>query len=454
MEKAMYPKGLMQTFLYRIKEAKAGFKTSKLIHDLLTVYGGDMISKFLGVAITVMIIRGISVGDFSEYTAFLTIAGLFPGVIGGGINRALIRYASEHISIHGDRPIELYTISLFYQLILYIIFCSIVFIFEKEVTDLLFGGKEYGHALRYGMAAGIGSLISQAGVSILQAEEKFRYYVVIIWIRQLGMAFVVAGLFFANRLDFLKTSLIFTVMEIFVAVLMMISIFKNVNLSVILKTFHNQGDQLKEFIGSTAWLIVYVFLLNAFNGLDVFMLSHFSSEAELANYGVAGRYYGMALILLGSIHAVLLPRFSKVDMQGNNNQKQFVIKWLKATSWIIIPIILGNVVLKNAYIILNGSQYEKSFPIWVVLSIGIWLSLMFSPLNNILTARKNFKFMALLGAIAFGVNFTGNYFLIPKYQGIGAAFINVLTHAIINLSAFCRIIFILKAPIVESNKHE
>ena len=169
-------------------------------------------------------------------------------------------------------------------------------------------------------------------------------------------------------------------------------------------------------------------MLSAFQRLDIFMLSHFSTGEELANYGVAYRYYSMALLLLGSIHAVLLPRFSKVDMQEPVKQRIFIFRWLKATGWLIIPVVIVDVLGKPVFVWVNGIQYEKAFYMFVIFSIGVWFSLMFSPLVNVLISRKAFRFLFALAVGAFILNFIGNYLLIPLWGGIGAALVTVLSH--------------------------
>ena len=83
-------------------------------------------------------------------------------------------------------------------------------------------------------------------------------------------------------------------------------------------------------------------------------------------------------------------------------------------------------------------QYERAFYVFIVFSIGAWLSLMFSPLVNVLMSRKAFGFLFTLGACALVLNFTGNYFLIPLWGGFGAAIVTISSIALINISAFIK----------------
>jgi O-antigen/teichoic acid export membrane protein len=97
--------------------------------------------------------------------------------------------------------------------------------------------------------------------------------------------------------------------------------------------------------------------------------------------------------------------------------------------------LLFDLVGKPLFVWVNGVQYERSFDIFVILSFGIWFSLMFSPLINILIARRDFRFLFLLGAIGVVVSLAGNYLLVPLFGGMGAAISIVSYTGFINLTA-------------------
>jgi O-antigen/teichoic acid export membrane protein len=302
-----------------------------------------------------------------------------------------------------------------------------VLLLSDKVTFLLFGQKDYGIALRYGLIGGVGWLITQAGRGVYQAEEKFVSYIRTLWLRQLLLFIIILPLFLLKHLDYERTFYATIIAELTVASIVVFHIFHDVRIGKVVLFFKEQFGVIKEFISSTGWLIAYFFTLGSFQRFDIFMLSHMTAENELANYGVASRYYSMALMVLSSIHAVLLPRFSKVDMQDINRQRQFTYKWMKIAVWIIIPILIFDIFGKQLFVMVNGAQYEKAFYVFVIFSIGVWLSLMFSPLVNILIARKSFKFLFVIGLGAFAINFTGNYFLIPVWGGFGAAIVTILS---------------------------
>ena len=406
------------------------FKASELRKGITKVYSGDVLSHVIGLAIVIFLVRGLPVNGYAAYTAFYSILMLVPWLVGNGVNLALVRFSSEQISRSNEKPVELYVISFIFQLVLYLILAIIMLLLSDKVTSLFFGPKAFDSSLRYGLIAGAGYLISQAGRGVYNAEEKFGNYIKVLWVRQILIFLIIALLFLLKQLNFLRAVQVVTFVELTVAGVITFHIFRGVNVGKIIVGFKEQAPIIREFIGSTKWLIAYFFILTTFQRLDIFMLSHLSSEKELASYGVAFRYYSISLLALSSIHAVLLPRFSKVDMQDVGRQRQFISKWLKTTVWLIIPIAIVDIFGKPLFVWINGTQYEKAFYMFTILSFGAWLSLMFSPLVNVLMARKAFKFLFISAIGTMVLNITGNYFFISLWGGLGAALVIILSQNI------------------------
>ena len=108
-----------------------------------------------------------------------------------------------------------------------------------------------------------------------------------------------------------------------------------------------------------------------------------------------------------------------------------MVEWLQYSAWIGVPIIFFIIFGKELFVLINGVQYEQSFPILAILSIGVWLSLMLSPITNILLSRKRFRFLFLLGLSAFIVNLIVSYIGVRMWGGVGAAIAVVLAHNVV-----------------------
>jgi O-antigen/teichoic acid export membrane protein len=292
---------------------------------------------------------------------------------------------------------------------------------------------------------GLGSLLLQMGRSILQAEERFNAYVVTLWIKQVSVLVVVLGLWLSQMLFFRTLAWGLTLLQLVIGVIVVFKGVVNIEVDSFRKKIENESVLIRHFFSASGWLILYNIILSAFSRMDVLMLSRFSSDAELANYGVAFQYYSLSLLMLGSISAVLRPKFSHVNMQESARQWKFLTKWLRYSVWIGGPLLLFAVFGRPLFMFINGSQYSESFGIFVVLSLGVWVSLMFSPLVNILVSRKEFNHLLKLAVFAFITSLLGNRLLVPYLGGVGAALGTIFPHILINIGAFVRILQEMKA---------
>jgi len=74
-----------------------------------------------------------------------------------------------------------------------------------------------------------------------------------------------------------------------------------------------------------------------------------------------------------------------------------------------------------------------------VFCIGIFISLVFSPLVNILIANNHHRFLVLLSIVVFTLTFFSHYYFTSRYGVMGATVITVLSSALMNISAFLKI---------------
>ena len=414
----------VQRIWHKWRESTTAINISK-------VYFGDVASRTLGIGTAFILIRGMTKSDYALYVAFTSIAILSASLVGNGINNALVRFSVEHLSRTGEKPYTLYLLSLITELAVFLILLLCVIIFPTQIATLVFGNSKFANLLIISMLFGLGNLLLVIGQSILQAEEKFNFYVGTLWLRQ-ALAFLIVGILWLSRvMVFRFVAWGLAILQFMVGAGIASYVIMGVEKVSWQRIIGREKHLVRQFLSASGWLIAYCAILAAFSRMDVVMLSRFASEETLADYGVAFKYYSLALLLLGSINAVLRPKFSHIEMQSKTRQRQFLVKWLQYSVWIGVPVMLFIIFGKPLFIFVNGVQYEQSFPILVILSIGAWLSLMLSPLTNILMSRKKFRFLFLLGLSAFLVNIIASYMGVRMWGGVGAAIAVVLTHNVV-----------------------
>ena len=429
----------METKRTARERLKSLWTTSRTARDILKVSIGDITSKVFSFATVFLLIRGLSIADYAAFTTFSGISVLFSGVIGAGINMAVVRFSSDQLSRGKEKPLGLYFFALFLQLTLYLLLAGIWLLFPAQSTRILFGQPAVALPFQLGLLAGLGLLIVQFARTLYQSEENFNRYIGTIWLVQISIFSCLFVIWWSGSLSFLPVAIIFAAVQLGAGLWILTTYLKKHDLSRLENLFRDQDKVRKNFLASSSWLIGYFVVLNLFSRMDILMLLRFRGEEELAIYGVAFQYYSIALLFLGSIHAVLLPKFSKSDMQVAERQKVFIRQWFQWSLWLGIPILLFDLFGKPIFIWLNGNPYENSFPVLIVFSIGVWLSMVFSPLVNILISKGAFRFLFLLSIVGLCVNILLNLLLVPSFGGMGAATAVVTSVSIINILSFIKL---------------
>jgi len=405
---------------------------SKTGKNIITVYSADIVSTVIGAGIAILLIRNLSEFDYGLYTNFMAVLSLVTGIIASSINWITTRISTEYISVYKRIPSHIYGISLFFQT-LFLFFLLIVIIPNSvKLSKLFFRSDLYSKAILLGVIASIGFILIEIARVIFQSSEKFKGYGILKIVKQL---LLLVGIFFlqtTQKLNFLYVAFLWIIVLFILGIVLFFFLKRYISFSFGI-------SEIKKFLKGIEGLIIYFLFLSLFNRLDVLMLSRFRSIEEVAVYGVAFKYYSLILLGLGSIHAVLLPKFSKVDYKNLEKQKDFVNRWIKLSSFVIIPI--GILIMRATPLMnfLNGPKYAGSIFPFQLFCISIIISLMFSPIINILIAREDYSFLALLGFIAFSLNFIGNYFFIPLYGIVGATIVTIVSFGIINIFSYLKI---------------
>ncbi|PKN98522.1 MAG: hypothetical protein CVU42_11925 [Chloroflexi bacterium HGW-Chloroflexi-4] len=415
----------------KIKSMLDQIMSSKTIKDILKVYGGDIVTKILAALSTIILIRTLDQHDYAHYVSFSAVASIFISFVGSGINGALIRFSAEQINKTGQKPLRLYLISLIVQIGIMIFSALVIFLFPHQAALLFFGKSDLSSILIVSVVFGLGNILFFWGQSVLKSEERFNDYIKTLWVKQITVIVIILILIFSNLINFYWVSWSISFSQLALGIGVVLYCFKNENKRSGLFAPSINDPSMSDFFKASSWLIGYGIAVGIFSQLDKLLLTRFSTTSELSNYGVAFQYYSMAILLLGSISAVLIPKFSKLEMQNPVAQKEFLNKWTKTLVWLIIPIVLLIIVAKPLYVLINGSQYSNSYTMFSILAIGVWLSLLLSPLTNILMSRKEFRYLFILSLIALVLSFPIFYFSITLLGGIGAAIGVIAVHNVI-----------------------
>jgi len=368
---------------------------SNLFKHISTVFLWNNIAKFFGIITTIILIRLLPKEDYALYTFFWAAAMFFAEFVSSGIDMAYVRFAAEEYSVKKKMPNDIFVFSILLCFAIFLILSPMIMIFRKQLSLLMFRSTLYSKPIVLGFIAAIGLFFIAMGSRYYQVQEKYKIAGFLGSLQKILTLLFLFIIITSGKLNFLKVAVVQLVAILSFGVLFIASILRNDLLKE--KMILNLGRFITLFKVSF-WLIFYFVCFSLFNHLDVFMISRIMASTDLANYGVAFKYYCFLMLMFPAIKTVLKVRTSKIDMiESIEKQKIFFKKWIKIAMLIFIPAIILIVLFSDYFMnLLNGTRYMASILPFKILAIGAMCGYIFSPITDIFRAieKINIGFIA------------------------------------------------------------
>lgn len=192
-------------------------------------------------------------------------------------------------------------------------------------------------------------------------------------------------------------------------------------------------------------LFVNELAVTVYSNADILMIGFQLGDEYVGVYSVSSKIYQIAKGLINSVLIVMIPRLSfYLGPHGSERQyNRLLVKVLKCTLMITLPMAIGMVFLrKEAILLLGGKNYLIGASALGILSLSLIPVCIGSVLfNGVLIPKRGEKYCLLSTFLCACVNVLLNYFLIRGIGLIGAA---IATLAAEMLSAALAIYFSCK----------
>lgn len=172
--------------------------------------------------------------------------------------------------------------------------------------------------------------------------------------------------------------------------------------------------------------ITYV-LTTVYFKLDVPILQHYRSYAEVGWYTFAYRPFEALLFIPGTLRTVMFPVLAIYYRNAPNRVLASAEKFFKGLAVIGLPITVGLFLLAPQYIALISNQFPESGAALRILALAIvfmFVDNTFAAVLNAIDRQKLFAYVALSGLV---LNLGLNIVLIPRFGYIGASWATVVT---------------------------
>lgn len=405
--------------------------------DFTVVFVFDMVSKFIGALLTILIIRILSSEEYAIFTKVSSISFLISGILGTGIGLGLVRYTVEMVSRGIHIGYRLYKICILLSTSLAIISSPIIYFLPRLYSFSLYSSFL---AFLYGVVL---SLV-QINQLFLQANEKYSTSGFLSNLRHIIIFFIIVIII---CLGFSGSTIVIVVhlaSSFLICCIGFVIIrkddIKREGRELIPIPIVSFKKVMNDTIRVAGWLILYSMFLNLLNQTDIYMISRMLTEKDVSSYGVAYKYYSLMLSALPSIKAVLRVHISKKEYVDNSAlQKRYYYSWMKKIWKIALPLsivaILGSQIL---FPIINGEEYHTSIITFQILVVGVFISYVFSLNVQMMQVANRNKELCLISIFTLIFNIATNLKFIPALGIKGAAITTVLSHAL--LQVFCAIV--------------
>jgi O-antigen/teichoic acid export membrane protein len=156
--------------------------------------------------------------------------------------------------------------------------------------------------------------------------------------------------------------------------------------------------------------------------VNIILLGYFADESEVGIYDSAGRLAALSSIALIAINSIVAPKFAESFARKNNEELEQVTK--KSTKMIFLattPILVIMVVFGRTALTMFGSEFVVGYWTLVVLCIAKFVGAVSGSVGYLLQMTGRQKVYLNIVAIAFLINLTLGFYLIPKHGYVGAA---------------------------------
>ena len=186
---------------------------------------------------------------------------------------------------------------------------------------------------------------------------------------------------------------------------------------------------LKQLLGQSKWLVLSGMAAVIYLKVDVVMLRHLVDESEAGIYSVASQlsevWYFIPTIVVTSFFPILLKAKKKDEAEYQRNlQKLNDFLLLIAVLIVCVVMIFAPMLIK-----LYGVAFSKAA---IILKIHILAGIfifMRALLSKWLIMEHLLKYSLVTQASGAILNIILNLFLIPKFQGVGAAYATLVSYA-------------------------
>ena len=389
-----------------------GLAKSQSARDTYVLFGGNIVSAFLGFLFTLIIARGLSVGDFGVFSAVNNLVTIISSVADIGISAGLVSFVAS-FAAKGDKENawRYLKASLVARLVVVSLLSLALLAFAPIVAKRLLASSDI-NMVYWSIVLSFGLMFWGYFPSALQAYKRFVASISVDISLGIIRVLAVGSFFFAGALTLSTSFISFTLGTIMAVVSGLI--FLGVSF-LIIDTPREVYSKLLRFSG---WVGVNR-IVSAISGrIDLQMLAVFMGAEVVGQYSIAQRLALFITVLISSFSVVLATRLAAFD--DREKEKGYVIKSTLATLLIVTGVIVWIIIARPFISLLFGIKYLPAVPIFQAFAASmVPFILATTPVTAIIYSMKKPIYIGYFSFFQLAAIFLLNLLLIPKIGPYG-----------------------------------
>lgn len=390
--------------------------------DTYVLFGGNVLSAFLGFVYTLFIARALSVSEFGIFSAAVNLVIILTSLSDLGLSTGVTNFVAEKEAQNDTQLVNKFIkAGIITRLAATILIVSPMFLFPHLIAEKLLAGGGFAVA-NWTSLVTLSLSMPMLLPFILQAKKKFFQSVVsdnALYLSRLLFLFFFLYLFTVT----IDTSMLVYVLGGLVGTIVCFFYIGNGFLRV-----KADPEIYKKLFRFSGWLGVNRIISSISGRLDIQMLAILAGASATGLYSIPSRLAGFVVVLTSSFSGVLAPRFA--GFQNKEKEKKYLVKATLALIPIIAGLILWIVIARPFILILFGDKYLDAVPIFQALTASMIPFVLTAPsVTAIIYSMKKTVFIGAYSFFQLVAIFILNLVFIPKYGPIGPT----LTFGITNI---------------------
>ncbi len=395
----------------------------QLLKDSAVYMSGSVIVQAMGFAGLVLLMRYLPVDQYGKYIYIIEFISIFAFFADGGFTQFIIKETSQKPELVKS----IYARAQSAQVLISLLMLGVIIVTAYPSNSV----KDFILLLLYGFSVVISAYFAPMLAVLISSGRKDLIFYKDVTLSSVKLIFMIVGIL-------TQQPLLYFLLLGFLNCLVLASLYFYTRWKKEFLYFFHNKIQLKhswEFIRQGLLFTVLMAANVIYSKIDIIMLEKLMGSAEVGYYSGATRFIYPFMFVSTAFMTAVFPALAKHATDRETSAK------IQSTGLVVlgtIGIILSSSLYLSAEVIFNlffGHKYDASIPVFKVLVWFLAIVFIYGTITNNLVAKNKINFLVIMNCIMILLNIGINFFLIPDFGALGAAYTTIICEMLVLISA-------------------